>query len=374
MINTLAIKMFFVMAQNFDQSRIKTETLQVKAKHIYMADFDSEDEILSYHAYDPMTPSSMTKIMTALMAFKALQDKIVRHETTTVVDRYAFKTEGSTMFLNLNQTVRLIDLLRGLICVSGNDAARAIAIMLSGSEQAFAEKMTSFAHKIGATNTVFTNASGLPDESHHTTAYDLFKISHYLIKHFPMEYRFFGERSFCFNGISQPNKNWLLQSPSYDGVKTGHTESGGFGMVASYIDPLTKRRLILVVNGLNSEKERTEETRRLMDWGLRNTKNIYFFKEGETIRNIPVRFGHKTSVDLITNAPVCVTVPMDEKTSPSYEIILNRSYIKGPIPKGTIVGKITVTTKFGCKTYPLKTKDPILKGSLFRIIIDSLKF
>lgn len=362
--------MFILVAHTLTSA----ETLQVKAKQIYMADFDSEDEILSYHAHDSMTPSSMTKIMTALIAFKALRDRVVQHETTAVVDRYAFKTEGTTMFLNLNQTVRLIDLLRGLICVSGNDAARTIAIMLSGSEQAFAEKMTSVAHAIGATKTVFTNASGLPDEAHRTTAYDLFKISHHVIKHFPVEYRFFGERSFCFNGVSQRNKNWLLQNTSYDGIKTGRTDKGGFGMVASYVDPTTKRRLILIVNGLTSEKDRTEEVRRLMEWGLRSTKNIYFFKNGETIKTIPVRFGNKTSVDLIANAPVCVTLSSDDTTQPSYEITLNQSYIKGPTPQGTVVGKITVTTKSGSKIYPLKTREPILKGSLLRTVIDSLKF
>ena len=366
--------MFFLLSQAPASNVLKSDVLKVKAKSIYLADFDSLDVILDYHADEPMVPSSMTKIMTALVCFQALRDKKISPDTTVTVPSYAYKTEGTTMFLNLNQVVSIEDLLRGLICVSGNDAAKTLAIALEGSEEAFAVKMTEMAKKIGATHTNFENASGLPSTKHQTTARDLFKISHYLISHFKKEYQLFKEKSFCFNQITQYNKNTLLNHSSFDGIKTGFTQLGKYGMVASRVDPISKRRLILVINGLSSERERAEEAKRLLQWGFRQTKNIYFFQAGQTVAQRPVRFGDKRMIDLVTYRSVCVTVEADEKEKPTCDVFFNAPYIKGPLPKGSVVGKVIVKTKWGRKVYDLRTKEEIKQASLLWKIIDSFKF
>lgn len=366
--------MLSLFAKAFTTSSIDVNTLKVKAKYIYMADFDSQDIILEYNAREPMYPSSMTKIMTALIVFQALKDKKVTGETLVTVGREAYQTEGTTMFLNLNQTVSIMELLRGLICVSGNDAAKTLAVALEGSEDAFALKMTAIARKIGALDTSFTNASGLPHNNHRTTALDLYKITHYMIKMFPQEYALFNERSFSFNGITQPNKNLLLKKSHFDGVKTGFTSSGQYGIVSSMVDPTTKRRLILVLNGLSSDKERIEETERLMMWGLRQTKNIYFFKADQMITEIGVKFGDKRKVALVADVPVCVTLQADDQSKPTYEIILPNKYINGPLAKGSVVGHIVIKTALGDKTYQLKTLDAVGKSGMLRSMVDWFKF
>lgn len=362
--------MMFLLLANLCAQTEKVASLKVKAKYIFMADYESQDIILEYNADELMCPSSMTKIMTALVAFQALRDKKVQPDTMVTVEKEAFRTEGTTMFLNLNQVVSVMDLVRGVICVSGNDASKTLAVAICGSEEAFAQKMTEMAKKIGTQKTYFTNASGLPDEDHQTTPRDLFKITHYLIKYFPKEYALFKEKSFCFNAITQPNKNILLKKEYFDGVKTGFTDKGKYGMVASMVDPLSKRRIILVVNGLSSEKERAEEADRLITWGLRQTKNVNLFKEGDVITEVSVRFGDKNKIALVTDMPVCVTLEVEDQIKPTYEIILPTKYIKGPLPKGAIVGQIVVKTSVGNKAYDLKTRDDIGKASWMRKLFD----
>ena len=234
-----------------------TTEVQTNATFALLMDFESGNVLFSKDGDQLMAPASMAKLMTVAILFEKIKHGELKLEDTFTVSERAWrlsiagKNESSKMFVSIGSQIRVEDLLQGIIIQSGNDACTVVAEHFSGSEEAFSDLMNAEAKKIGLSNSHFKNASGLPDPDMHVTAHDLAKLAQYIIREFPEQYHIFSEREFTWNKIKQPNRNLLLGVyPGADGLKTGHTELSGFGMVASAVQE--GRRLILVENGLTN--------------------------------------------------------------------------------------------------------------------------
>ncbi|MDH3639335.1 MAG: D-alanyl-D-alanine carboxypeptidase, partial [Gammaproteobacteria bacterium] len=240
---------------------------EVKAKSWVLMDFNTGWVLAAKHADDQIEPASLSKLMTAYVVFHALKKGNLQLDDVIHISEKAWRTEGSRMFAKVNSEVRAEDLIKGLIIQSGNDAAVALAEHLAGTEQGFAVLMNEHAQKLGLTNTHFTNAPGLPDPDHYSTARDLSILTAALIQEFPEYYAWYSIKEFTYNEITQQNRNILLwRDASVDGVKTGHTSSAGYCLVGSARRDDT--RLIATVIGTTSAKQRAKEVQSLLKYGF----------------------------------------------------------------------------------------------------------
>jgi len=311
------------------------------AKQAFMVDPQTSSVLLFKDADKPMHPSSMAKMMTIYIAFEELNAGRLKLDTRFRVSERARNMGGSRMFVELGSEVSVEDLIKGMIVLSGNDACVVMAEGLSGNEDSFAERMTAKARELGMTGTVFKNASGWPAEGQWTTARDLAVLAWRTIEDFPKLYRYYSETNWTYNNIKQDNRNRLLKTvPGTDGLKTGHTEEGGYGQATSSIRD--GRRLILVVNGLTSMAERAQETARLMEWGFRETTNTTVFRAGDTVAEAPVWLGSQDKVPLVVAKPVQITAPSGQTVTPRVVARFDGP-IPAPIVKGTKLGTAAVT-------------------------------
>lgn len=342
------------------------------AKQALLIDVESGATLYEKNADQLMSPSSMTKIATACFVANKLQTGEVTWDTTFTVSKNAYRLEGSTAFLNIGQKVTVRDLLETLIIVSANDSAVTLAEGLCGTEGIFAEALTTFVRSLGATHTTFTNASGLPDPRHKTTARDLALISLYALKDAPDIYPLYKETSLTFNNITQPNKNTLLRKNiGCDGIKTGHTNDGGFGIVASCVQD--GRRLLLVVNGYGSEQTRANDACALLTWGAKMFENRALFKAGQTIARVPVWYGSENYVPVTVAQNVALTLP--KGMSHNVTISLNvTTPVQGSVEKGTPVGEICITGDPLSEpvTVPLLAQKSISKAGFMKKVQDAL--
>ena len=324
----------------------QAQTIETAAKEAIVIDFASGAVMMEKNADELMVPSSMSKLMTVYMVFDKLKTGAWRPDDRLPVTETAwkkhYKTEGSLMFLPVNSTATVDELLKGVVIQSGNDACSVLAEAYSGSEEAFAEEETRRARQIGLTHSTFKNASGWPEPGHLMTARDLSVLARHLIGDFPAYYQLFSPMEFTFNGIKQGNRNPLLyNTPGADGLKTGHTEAAGYGLTASI--KRGNRRIIMVLNGMSSMKERAEEAQRLAEWAFREWETYPLFKAGEVvIPDAEVWLGEAESVQLAAKADVEVTLPRKARA----EMKVATSYagpIAAPVKVGDEVGKIVVT-------------------------------
>ncbi len=323
-----------------------TETIETAAKQAVVIDFNTGAVLLEKNADDLMTPSSMSKLMTVYMVFSRLKDGSLKMTDQLPVTETAwkkhYKTEGSLMFLPVHSMVRVEDLLRGVIIQSGNDACSVLAEGLAGSEEAFAEQETRKSREIGLTKSTFRNASGWPEKGHQMTAHDLGVLARRLIMDFPEYYPIFGEKTFTFNNIKQDNRNPLIWEniPGADGLKTGHTEDGGFGEVGSAIRD--GRRVIVVMNGMTSIKQRAEESQRLIEWAFREFDDYHLFKAGDVVTDADVWLGLDKTVPLAVPQDLTITLPRTAR----HEMKVTVNYtgpLPAPVKKGTQVGTLVIT-------------------------------
>ncbi|MDP3163408.1 MAG: D-alanyl-D-alanine carboxypeptidase family protein [Reyranella sp.] len=323
------------------------------ARQAFMVDPQTSTVMLFKDAEQPMPPSSMSKMMTIYIIFEELAAGRLKLDSRFRVSERARAMGGSRMFLELGSEVSVEDLIKGIIILSGNDACVVIAEGLSGSEESFAERMTKRARELGMNKTVFKNASGWPAEGQHTTARDLAVLSWRTIDDYPKFYRYYSESNWTYNNIRQENRNRLLKiTPGTDGLKTGHTEEGGYGQATSAVRD--GRRLILVVNGLASMAERAQETSRLMEWGFREFTNTTIFRAGDTVVEAPVWLGAQDKVALVVGRPVLVTAPAGQAVSPRVVARFDGP-LPAPLVKGTKVGSASVTLPDGrVIEYPLE--------------------
>ncbi|MEK9844688.1 MAG: D-alanyl-D-alanine carboxypeptidase family protein [Thalassospira sp.] len=321
-------------------SMTSAQAIETSAREAYIMDFDTGAVLLNKEGDTLTEPASMTKMMTVHMLFKHIKDGSVSMDDTFHVSEKAWRKGGSKMFVEVNSDVSVSDLLHGIIVQSGNDAAIVVAEGLAGTEEAFAEEMTQEARNIGMTKSVFKNATGWPAEGHLVTVHDLAILARDTIRNFPDLYELYSVKEFTYNGIRQPNRNPLLgTSAGVDGLKTGHTESAGYGLTASA--ERDGRRLIIVVNGLNSVRERRTESQKLLDWGFREFDNYDLFSKDETVSSANVWLGAETKVDLVADQDILLTLPRSASRDMKVSVVYDGP-IPAPIAKGDQIATLKV--------------------------------
>jgi|GEM_PF-3857253 len=368
---------FCLFAKPLSHKKITPKTVPCNAvKQLLILDVDTNEILQSSGGQNLMEPSSMTKILTVLYTLELIKKGKVSLDEVVTVTQEAYQTEGTAMFLELGQRLTVAELLDGIAIVSGNDACRALAIHVCGDEVTFAKNMTEFAHKIGAKNTHFVNTSGLPDPMHQTTSYDLAIISLYLLNNFKgQSVERFARQDLTFNNIHQYNKNVILgcSSPAFvcDGLKTGHAEKAGFGIVATAYHPQTHRRVLCVLNGMHSVGERKKECLQALEWAFKNTTQKIIYKTKDPIAKLPVRFGDLDAVDIVPKRNVgYVNIGTSQ---PEIQVTVQLpKFLKGPMPAGTKVGQVVLSVNKKSKKIPLVTAAAIkpahfLKGLWHKI-------
>lgn len=342
------------------------------AQHAFMIDPQTSTVLLFKDADKPMAPSSMAKMMTVYLLFEDLTSGKLKMDTRFSVSERAYAitrgTHSSTMFLEMTDNPTVGELLQGIIVDSGNDASVAVAEGMAGSEDAFADRMNKKAKELGLTGSVFKNSSGWPAEGQMVTARDLALLAWHTINDFPELYKHYAQQTFTFNGKTQPNRNLELKRlPGVDGLKTGHTEEGGFGQTTSAIR--NGRRLILVLNGLGSMGDRASETTRLLEWGFNSFTNTTIFKPGDTVAEAPVWLGAQDTVPLVVSRSIQVTAPAGQTPSPRVVAKFDGP-LPAPIAKGTKVGTASVTLPDGRTIdYPLETGADVPRKGLFGRVV-----
>jgi D-alanyl-D-alanine carboxypeptidase (penicillin-binding protein 5/6) len=329
-------------AEALPPSQIGIGTL---ARQAFMVDMQTNTVLLFKDADKPMAPSSMSKMMTIYILFEELTAGRLKLDSRFRVSERARNIGGSRMFVELGSEVSVEDLIRGIIVLSGNDACIVVAEGLSGTEDSFAERMTKRGRELGMQRSVFKNSSGWPAEGQHTTARDLAVLAARTVEDFPKLYRYYAETDWTYNNIRQDNRNRLLRLvPGTDGLKTGHTEEGGYGQAASAIRD--GRRLMLVVNGMTSMAERAAETSRLMEWGYREFANATLFRAGDVVAEAPVWLGAADKVPLVIPRAVAVTSPVGQPVQPRV-VARFEGPIAAPIAKGAKLGSVALTMPDG---------------------------
>jgi len=313
--------------------------LDTAAKFALAVDFTTGAVLLDKNGDSQMPPSSMTKLMTAYLVYAALRDGRMKLTDELPVSERAWKMGGSKMFVQVGTTVKVEDLIRGMIVQSGNDACIVLAEALGGSEEGFAEQMNTKAQQIGLVSSHFRNSTGWPDPAHRMSPRDLATLARRIIQDFPEYYHYDAEKTFKFNGIEQENRNPLVQKGTADGLKTGHTEEGGYGLVASSLRD--GRRVILVINGLTSMKQRAEEAERLMEWCFREFENVTLFKPDDVIDKAPVWLGESPTVPLVSGRPMVLTMPRSWRRNAQVSVRFETP-VRAPVTKGDRLGTLTV--------------------------------
>ena len=282
--------------------------IETQAKQAILVDFETGAVLFEKNADESMAPSSMSKLMTIYLVFERLRDGRLSLEDKLSVSTKAWRKGGSKMFVKEGDRVSIEDLIRGVVVQSGNDACIVIAEGLSGDEETFAQEMTERGRELGLENSVFKNATGWPDLGHTMTSRDLTILAKRTVQDFPEFFHYYPEKNFTYNGIPQSNRNPLLyKNVGADGLKTGHTELGGFGLVASA--ERGGRRLLLVLNGLPSIKARSKESERLLEWGFREFNNYRLYLAGDTVAQAAVWLGDAEEVPLVIENDLVITMP-----------------------------------------------------------------
>ncbi len=316
--------------------------LEIAAKHAFLLDAATGAVLFAKDADARMPTSSMSKIMTMYVVFEAIQNGKLKIDQTLPVSERAWKQEGSRMFVNVGEQVKVEDLIRGVIVQSGNDASVVLAEALgSGSESAFAELMNAKGAELGLKDSHFMNATGLPDEQHYSTARDLTMLATAIMRDFPDYYHYFAEIDFTYNGISQGNRNPLLyRNMNVDGLKTGHTEAGGFGLTGSAVRD--GRRLVFVLNGMKDMQARADESAKLLDYGYREFGLYAVASAGDVIANPAVCLGTSANVQIVAGQNAAVTLPRAARDGLKAVASFDEP-VAAPIQKGQKVGELVIS-------------------------------
>jgi D-alanyl-D-alanine carboxypeptidase (penicillin-binding protein 5/6) len=353
------------------------QRFETRAAQALLMDAETGTVLFQHEADARMPPASMAKLMTAAVVFDALRQGRLSLDDEFVVTEDAWRRGGapsrtSTMFAALGSSIMLSDLIRGMIIHSANDACIVIAQGMSGTEPTFAELMNAEARKLGLTGSHFTNATGLPDPDQYVSARDLAKLANYLIYTYPEYYRIYGEPEFTWNKITQRNRNPLLEmNIGADGLKTGYTEESGYGLVGSAIRK--GQRLIVVINGTKSEKERAEEARKLIDWGFGAFERTTLFDADEVVADAKVFGGTQRSVGLVGNGPIELLLPRGSRDRLRGRV-LYKGPVEAPIREGQEIGMLSVTIGEDLtKETPLYAAHGVGTGTMSQRALDGLE-
>ena len=334
---------FFLLSFNFIwMKKSISQLLDIKspAKQVIIYDHEADEVLFEKNADQIMKPASMAKVMTAYIIFDKLKDQSLQMSDTFLVSNRAWRMGGSRSFLELNTNVSIKDLLLGLIVQSGNDAAVVLAEGVSGEEEAFAREMNRYAKILGMNNTYFTNATGWPHPDLKTTSRDLIILTRNIINNFPKLYELFNEKIFTYNNIKQSNRNPLLYSMNgADGLKTGHTNESGYGLIGSV--KKNNRRVSIVINGLNSKKKRTFESKRLFNIVFRETALLSLFNDKKSLAKANIWLGKQSQVKLVAEKAFKKIISPLELNKTKIKIQW-QDPISAPIAKGDKVGNIFI--------------------------------
>lgn len=309
------------------------------ARWAYIMDFNTRAVLLHKNAEQEMTPSSLTKLMTLYILFERLAAGRMKLTDQLPVSATAWRFGGSKMFVRVGTTVSVEDLIKGVIVDSGNDACVVLAEAISGSQTQFAALMNATGKKLGLTHSHFMNPMGWPVPGHYMCARDIAVLAADLIQNFPQYYHYFADKTFTYSNITQDNRNELVMRGTADGLKTGHTDEGGYGLCASAEHD--GRRVIVVLNGMPTSRDRAEEGERLMSWAFANFEDVKLYAAGDVVDNAPVWLGTSPTVPLVGDRDLVVTVPhgwrKDAKLRINYA-----SPIRAPVAKGAMLGTLTL--------------------------------
>ena len=310
------------------------------AKQVIIYDHETNEVLFEKNADQLMKPASMAKVMTAYIVFDKLKEGSLQMSDTFLVSNKAWRMGGSRSFLELNSNVSIQDLLLGLIVQSGNDAAVVLAEGISGDEEAFAREMNRYAKILGMKESYFTNSTGWPHPDLQTTSRDLIILTKKIINNFPKLYRLFNERIFTYNNIKQSNRNPLLYTMNgADGLKTGHTNESGYGLIGSI--KKNNRRVSIIINGLNSKKKRTFESKRLFNIVFRETSLLSLFTKQQSLAKANVWLGKEAEIDVVAQKPFKKIVSPVEFNKTKIKLKW-MDPIAAPISKGDIIGEIFI--------------------------------
>jgi D-alanyl-D-alanine carboxypeptidase (penicillin-binding protein 5/6) len=313
---------------------------QINASSYILMDFNTGTVLAEREIDSRVEPASLTKLMTAYVIFKAIEEEQMSLNELVLVSERAWRTEGSRMFIEVGDQVRVDDLLRGMIIQSGNDASVALAEHLAGSEAAFANLMMYYADLLGMTGSSFMNATGLPDPNHYMTARDVATLAQAIISEFPNYYQLYSERSFTYNDIQQGNRNTLLRrDPSVDGLKTGYTDSAGYCLASSAIRD--NMRLIAVVFGMNSAEARAEGSQVLLNYGFRFFETRRLINVNENVAEARILGGTPAYIPVGLGEEVFLTLPRGTYDDISVQVDINPD-LWAPVDIGAQVGEIQI--------------------------------
>ena len=366
-----------VVAATGAQAQKEKASFDTKADFAILMDADTGSVLFEKNADDLMHPASMSKLMTLAVIFEALKENKLSMDDEFSVSEFAWRTGGapsgtSAMFVPLNGSAKLGELIQGIAVQSGNDACIIVAEGMAGSEDEFSDAMNAYAKKIGMKESSFANSTGLPHPDHMMTARELAGLARHIIHEYPEYYHYFGQKEFLYRDrFKFHNRNSLIYNyPGADGLKTGFVKASGYGMVVSARQ--RKQRLIVVVNGLKSKRERQQEARKLLDWGFRSFKQYKLFDEGETVGEALVWGGTQFFVPLTGDGGVRILLPRtaDKRLKAS---IVYEGPLKPPIRKGDQVAMLRVTTANSATTeVPLYAAKDVESGGIVSRGFDSL--
>jgi D-alanyl-D-alanine carboxypeptidase (penicillin-binding protein 5/6) len=352
------------------------QSFQTLAQQAILVDASSGTVLFEKNADDLMAPASMAKTMTVEVIFHEMQEGRLSLDSEFTISENAWRkggggSGGSAMFAQVNSTIKLSDLLRGIIVQSGNDASIAVAEGIAGTEENFARMMTNRARELGMTHSTFRNATGYGHPEQKVTARDLAKLAIHIIETYPELYKIFGEREFTWNRIRQQNRNPLLAMDiGADGLKTGNIDESGYGLTASAVQ--NGQRLVLVVNGLKSSRDRATESRKLLEWGFRAFEARPLFAAGETVGEAQVFGGDRRSLPLVSPKPVQLLLPRGSGDRIVARIVYTGP-LRAPIKAGDQVARLQVTRgDTQALDIPLYAGEDVAVGNLSQRAFDGL--
>lgn len=355
------------------RAQTSSSPMETIAEYAVLMDAETGDVFFDKNADAPSPPSSMSKLMTIAVVFDALKQGMLTLDDTFPVSKKAWRKQGSKMWVMVGTEISVRDLLRGIIIQSGNDACIVIAEGMEGTEEAFAVRMNQLGREIGLTGSTFRNSTGWPDPEHLMTARDLAVLARHLITEYPDLYPFFAETEFEWSDIRQPNRNpLLLMNMGADGLKTGHTDAGGYGLVGSAVRG--KRRVIVVVNGLRSGSARAKESRRLLNVGFREYKSLELFAAESEIGRAQVWMGEKPRVPLMVKDAVKVNIHRRARK----DLVVKLAYkgpVEAPIAQGDEIGVLKIEAPgMAPKSVPVYAARDVAKTNLTGRILEALAF
>jgi D-alanyl-D-alanine carboxypeptidase (penicillin-binding protein 5/6) len=354
----------------------KKDEIQTSAPYVILLDAESGTVLFEKNADTPTPPSSMAKLMTAEVVFNELQQGRIKLEDEYIVSEDAWRRGGapshtSSMFAPIHSRVRVEDLIQGAIVVSGNDACIALAEGVAGNEPAFVEMMNKRARELGLIKSYFTNSTGLPDPAQKVTVRELARLARHIIRTYPNYYRYYGEREFTWNKIRQQNRNPLLtMNLGADGMKTGFTNDGGYGMVGSAVQDGT--RLIVVVNGLKTAKDRADEAKKILEFGHRGFESKRLFTEGQIIGYARLFGGASRSVALVGDGAIGVLMPKNTSERVSAKIVYSGP-VPAPVRQGQQIANLNVYRGDSVVAeVPLFAAEAVERGNLPQRALDAV--